>query len=171
MPGRLLFDTMNLKAGPQARQLHAQRGRQALHRRSKDDISPGDIFRLHAATTTTTGRWWRNIGTRLRSLQPALREAVRRDGRVRHGRDLPGAHDLIFLRGQGAKALSSCPSPAGQDVATRSPVPGVQREVPRGARAGLRRASTWMIRRRVGLPRCTLQYDFGQSHTTRCCHW
>jgi hypothetical protein len=77
MPGRLLFDTMNQK-GPQARQLHAQPAVSATGRHHA-----GDIFRLHAGDDDD--RAVAVLLQRLRPLQPALREAVRRDGRVRHG--------------------------------------------------------------------------------------
>jgi hypothetical protein len=100
-PGRLLFDTMNLVEGTTSST--ATLNTVACHHRRRQGRHTLATSSACTRATTTTGRWWPNTA-RLRPLQPALREAVRRDGRVRHGGG-PGAHDLIF-RGQGAKALS-----------------------------------------------------------------
>jgi DNA polymerase delta subunit 1 len=48
MPGRLLFDTMNLVKRDHKLDSYAQLGRQALHRRRQGRHHAGDIFRLHA---------------------------------------------------------------------------------------------------------------------------
>jgi hypothetical protein len=84
----------------------------------------------------------------------ALREAVRRDGRVRHGGGLQVPTTWIFLR-PGRQGAESRVSPADR-TATRSPFwRRPERCVPRGDVLEPETASTWMIRRRVGLRRCT----------------